>query len=154
MTAKKSKLLSDVVIAVDDEELNLVLVNKQLTKAGFKTQCFDNGKTMLEAIQQESADILLLDIRMPDMDGVEILKSIRQTYSPEELAVIMLTGVDCSTQTDECYRLGADDYIIKPFSGTEIIARINSALQLKMLRVQNKKLEALSSLGDTIRASE
>jgi len=142
------------VIAVDDEELNLVLVNKHLTKAGFKTQCFDNGKTMLEAIQQESADILLLDIRMPDMDGVEILKSLRQTYSPEELAVIMLTGVDCSTQTDECYRLGADDYIIKPFSGTEIIARINSALQLKMLRVQNKKLEALSSLGDTIRASE
>ena len=140
------------VMVVDDEELNLKLVNKHLTKAGFKTQCFDDGQSMINAIQQAPADLLLLDIRMPDMDGVEILKAMRETFSPEQMAIIMLTGVDCSKQTDECYRLGADDYIIKPFSGTEIISRINAALQLKLLRNQNQKLEDLSQLGKEIRS--
>jgi DNA-binding response OmpR family regulator len=146
-----SNLNNASIIAVDDEELNLKLVDKHLTSAGFTTRCFADGHSMLEAIQQQPADLLLLDIQMPDLDGVEILKAIRQTLTAEQLAVIMLTGVDDTRKTDECYRLGADDYILKPFSAAELISRINSALQLRSLRHQNKKLEELSDLGSKIR---
>jgi len=139
------------VMVVDDEELNLKLVKKHLTRAGFHTKCFENGNDMLEAIQKDSADLLLLDVSIPEMDGTEILRVIRQTFSPEELAIIMLTGVDCSKKIDECYQLGADDYITKPFSGTELISRINAALQLKVLRNQNKNLDDLSSFGEQFR---
>jgi DNA-binding response OmpR family regulator len=141
------------VMVVDDEQLNLLLVKKHLNKAGFKVQCFENGPSMLESIRKEPVDLLLLDIRMPDMDGVEVLRTVRSEFAPEQLAIIMLTGVESSKQTDECYQLGADDYITKPFSGIELISRVNAALQLKVLRSQNKNLEILSNLGDQIRTN-
>jgi len=140
------------VIAVDDEELNLKLVGKHLAKAGFDANCIDSGHKMLEIIQKEPVDLLLLDIQMPDMDGVEVLKAIRETYTPEQLSIIMLTGLDDSAKTDLCYSLGADDYIVKPFSGAELISRINAVLELKQLRNQNKKIEELSKLGHQLRS--
>lgn len=141
------------VMAVDDEDLNLKLVSKHLTKAGFDAKCFEDSQAILNAIQQQPVDLLLLDIQMPELDGIELLKAIRTIYSPEQLGIIMLTGVDDSNKTDQCYELGADDYILKPFSGAELISRINAVLELKLLRSQNKKLEDLSKLGSKIRSN-
>jgi DNA-binding response OmpR family regulator len=142
-----------VVIALDDEELNLQLVSKHLTKAGFEAKCFVDSQEMLEALKQQAVDLLLLDIQMPEKSGIELLKIIRESYSSDQLAVIMLSGVDDSMKTDQCYKYGTDDYILKPFSGAELISRINAVLELKMLRSQNKKLEDLSKLGANLRSN-
>jgi DNA-binding response OmpR family regulator len=148
-----SALKGSSVLAVDDDELNRKLVCRHLDKAGFSARCFANGKELLDAIKKDPVDLLLLDIQMPDLDGIELLEAIRKDFHAEQLAIIMLTAVDDTEKTDQCYQLGADDYILKPFSGTELISRISAALELKILRNQNKKLDELSKLGSHLRSN-
>lgn len=118
------------VLVVDDLEVNRNLLTKQLGRRGYTVLEADSGPSALEMIENEKFDIVLLDIRMPDMDGLEVLRRIRKTHSPLNLPVIMVTAEALTEVTVEALQSGANDYLVKPIDITAAVARIESQLNL------------------------
>lgn len=115
-------------ILLVDDEVNLIdPVAYNLKQKGYNTVTAYDGKSALDAIRSEQPDLILLDWTLPDIQGVEILKQLRerQDYTP----VIMLTGRTAKEDIVEGLTIGADDYITKPFTWEELIARINTVLR-------------------------
>ncbi|OOB79093.1 MAG: DNA-binding response regulator [Epulopiscium sp. Nuni2H_MBin003] len=111
------------VLAIDDELHILELLKYNLESAGFKAFCALNAEEGFNILENYQIDVILLDVMLPDIDGISILKSLKETKF-KEIPVIMVTA-----KTDEIDRiigleLGADDYISKPFSVRELIARV------------------------------
>ena len=115
-------------ILLVDDEVNLIdPVAYNLKQKGFDTVTAYDGKSALEAFRKEQPDLVLLDWTLPDLQGVEILKQIReeQDFTP----VVMLTGRTAKEDIVEGLTAGADDYVTKPFTWEELLARINSVLR-------------------------
>ena len=111
---------------VEDEERISAVLTAYLTQAGFTTRCFSEGTSIPAAVAVEAPDLILLDLMLPGLDGIEICRQIRRTLT---LPIIMLTA-----RVDEIDRLiglelGADDYICKPFSPREVVARVKAVLR-------------------------
>lgn len=138
------------VMIVDDEELNRKLLARHLESNRITVRCFEDGHTLLSAIQTTLPDLVLLDIMMPDFDGIDILRTLREIYEPHELSIMMLTAIDDSKKIDECYKLGADDYLSKPFSAAELLTRVKTTLHLKQLSEEKYKLGELALLGQSL----
>ena len=100
-----------------------------LTQTGLKARGFESGMEMLEALRTERPDLIILDIMMPEMDGMEVLKKLREMADCTEIPVIMATAK--STEMDKIGGLnaGADDYLVKPFGIMEMVARVNAVLR-------------------------
>ena len=86
------------------------------------------GKKAVEVIENGSFDLVLLDIEMPEMDGTEVLRHVRNTYSKKQLPVIMVTANSQSTKVVEALDIGANDYVSKPLDIASLLARIRSQL--------------------------
>ncbi len=119
------------VAIVDDEPDILELVSLQLKKAGFQTDSFLDGTSFLKSLDRHRPDLVVLDLMLPDTDGFEICKYLRSNKAFSSIPIIMLTA-----KSDEINRilgleLGADDYITKPFSVNELIARVKAVLRRK-----------------------
>jgi len=117
-----------VYVVEDDEDINDLLVYN-LRKEGFDVKPFLNSLEALNRIKKEKPDIILLDIMLPDMDGLEFCKSVKSDPEMEDIPIIMITAK--STEIDKIVglELGADDYVTKPFSIREVIARIRAILR-------------------------
>ena len=127
------------ILAVDDEESFLQVVQSLLTLEGYKVEVAKDGVLAINILQQRSFDLVLLDIKLPRVDGVEVLKFIRDhSYDTQ---VIMLTGVHDVKIAVECMQLGAYSYITKPYAGDELIAVIDRAVERKRLALENKVLK-------------
>ena len=120
--------MSFVYVVEDDEDINELLVYN-LKKEGFNVKSFFSGKDALEGIKIEIPDIIILDIMLPDIDGLEVCKILKADKDKKNIPVIMLTAK--STEIDKIVglELGADDYITKPFSFRELLARIRAVLR-------------------------
>jgi len=117
------------LLVVDDFELNRDMLSRRLQTRGFSVQSADCGVNALTAIDQmPELDLVLLDIMMPDLDGYEILRRIREKFTSSELAVIMVTAKDQSEDIVRALQLGADDYITKPIDFPVALARISNQL--------------------------
>ena len=116
------------IYCVEDDRNIRELIEYTLKSAGFDVTGFENGKSFFEAIN-EAPDLVLLDIMLPDMDGMEILRRIRNEKNTEDLPVILLTAK--SERMDKIRGLdsGADDYITKPFDVLELISRVKALLR-------------------------
>src|ERR671938_539669 len=133
------------VLVVDDDQLLRQLVTDQLSRSGFETSSAASGEEALAALQASDYDVVLLDIRMAGMSGLDTLREIRQLEDPPE--VIMLTA-DTSLGTGlEAMRLGAYDYLTKPATLDEIEAVVRKADEKRRLVRQN------ASLRDAVRPS-
>jgi len=121
MTENKATLL-----VVDDEEHIRKLITRILDNTGYKVVTAANGKEALERLGDSGIDLILLDIRMPDMDGFQTLELVRKRYS---IPVIMVSGMGEVTSVSSALSIGADDYIKKPFQARELIARIEAKLR-------------------------
>lgn len=113
-----------------EDDLNIrELIEYTLTSTGFQVRGFENGQDFFDALKVMKPDLVLLDIMLPDMDGMEILKSLRSNPTTKGLPVIMLTAK--SDRMDKIKGLdgGADDYITKPFDVLELISRIKAVLR-------------------------
>ncbi len=132
-----------VYIVEDDEDIN-ELVAYNLKKEGFKVKQFFNSKDAYESLSKEQPDIILLDIMLPDIDGLEFCKMVRSDNKLSYIPIIMLTAK--STEIDKIVglELGADDYITKPFSFMELIARIKAVLR-RTYREKSKSDEKIIS---------
>ena len=133
-----------VYIVEDDEDIN-ELVAYNLKKEGFKVKQFFNSKDAYESLSKEQPDIILLDIMLPDIDGLEFCKMVRSNSNLSYIPIIMLTAK--STEIDKIVglELGADDYITKPFSFMELIARIKAVLR-RTYREKTKSDEKIISV--------
>ena len=115
-----------LLVVEDDTELQGLLV-RRLQESGYRVRAEENGLDALSAIEEEAPDLLLLDVMLPGLDGIDVCRQVRA--SKPLLYIIMLTA-----KTDEMDRVvglevGADDYVTKPFSLSELVARVRSALR-------------------------
>ncbi|RME72688.1 MAG: diguanylate cyclase, partial [Planctomycetota bacterium] len=117
-----------LVVAEDDDMLAAALV-RALEREGFEVLHCPDGAAALAAIEREGASLLLLDVRLPDSDGFEILTKLRRSRFGARLPVVILTAMGSERDVVRGFELGADDYVLKPFSLTELIARVRRLLQ-------------------------
>jgi two-component system, OmpR family, response regulator len=116
------------ILLVDDDPDTRQLVSMIIEKAGHKIQTTGHGKAALTLLQHEKVDMILLDIMMPEIDGMSVLESVRQVSTAP---VLMLTALSDAHIMEQCYMLGADDYIVKPFAMNKLLERLDRlALQL------------------------
>lgn len=158
------QILSDKqhhVLVVDDEELNVRFLSTYLSRKGYMVSTAQTGQQALDQIKERMPDVVLLDVMMPEMDGFEVCRRLRQDATTHMLPVIMVTAL--SSVEDEVRALdsGADDFLPKPINNLELLARLRSLLRIKSLHDQlkvskneledkNKKLVELQALRDSL----
>jgi signal transduction histidine kinase/class 3 adenylate cyclase/ActR/RegA family two-component response regulator len=119
------------VLVVDDDPVNQQVLSNYLSTEGYLLTQAMNGREALAAIDSEQKfDVVLLDIMMPGMSGYEVCQKIRQTYLPSELPVLMVTAKNQVTDLVEAFKLEANDYLVKPISKKELLARVKTHLNL------------------------
>lgn len=116
------------VLIVDDLEANRMLLERALTVAGYRTISAEDGANALALLTTEDVDIVLLDWMMPGLSGLDTLRAIRQSHSPDSLPVIMCTSVGEDENIVEAIESGANDYVVKPISLTVLRARMATHL--------------------------
>ncbi|KKL74479.1 hypothetical protein LCGC14_2064470, partial [marine sediment metagenome] len=127
------------VLAVDDEEPFRRLLKKELTRKGFLLETASEGETALGMIEANTFDVVLLDILMPGMDGISLLKKINGTASPPR--IIVLTGKATVETAVEAMKNGAYDYMTKPFKLDELELALKRAYEFKRLSIKSEALE-------------
>lgn len=116
------------ILVVDDEPLNLQLIEHCLADTGYEARSTGNPVEALTLLEKEVFDLVLLDIKMPEMDGVAVLDAIKKDATHKELPVLMLSALDDFKTIRKCMEKGAIDYIAKPFEKILLISRIESCL--------------------------
>ncbi len=117
------------ILAVDDEEDILELVRFNLAREGYQVMCASSGNECLNTTQRELPDLLVLDLMLPDIDGLEITKIIKNDPRTKDIPIVMLTAKGEESDIVTGLELGADDYIPKPFSPRILVARIKAVLR-------------------------
>src|SRR5580765_4894 len=126
------------ILAVDDEPANLLLLQRLLQRE-YRVICSPNGQTALAILAQTPIDVVLLDIMMPNMNGYQVLKSIRANADTSEIPVILVSAMSDAKDVAQGLEIGANDYIIKPIDPDVTGARIQTQMALKQLQDDRKK---------------
>lgn len=121
------------ILIVDDDSLNRRLLTKHLERDGHRTTDVDNGFAALSALGAERTDLVLLDIEMPGVDGIEVLERIKADEELRHIPVIMISGLDDTESIVRCLEAGAEDYLPKPFDPAILRARIDAGLNRQRL---------------------
>lgn len=117
------------IVLIEDEKDITELVRYNFRKEGFEVEAFASGKEGLDYLRRNSADLALLDIMLPDVDGIEICRRLRSEDHTRSLPVIFLTAKGEEIDRVLGLEIGADDYVVKPFSPRELIARVKAVLR-------------------------
>ena len=134
-------------IAVVDDNLNLLIsVSAALEAEGFEVSTYRDGASIIKEFPRFDPELVVLDVKMPGMDGLEVLEQLRQV---SQIPIILLSGK--ATEVDEALglRLGADDYVTKPFSQRILTERISSQLRRREVRLAERGTPHVQSLGET-----
>lgn len=118
-----------LLFAVDDEADILELIAIHTRKAGFQIKTFSRAGPMLKALTGEIPDLIILDLMLPDMDGMEICKRLKKDPRSAAIPILILTAKGDETDVVLGLELGADDYMVKPFSPKELVARVHAILR-------------------------
>lgn len=121
------------ILIVDDSAVNRAILHNLVITLGHNPVMAEDGVAALDCIKKEKVDIVLLDIVMPKMNGIEVLKFIKNDKELRHIPVIMITAIDDTSSIVECTENGADDYLNKPFNATLLRARIRASLDKKRL---------------------
>ncbi len=127
MTANGKPARSERVLVVDDELPITELLQMALSFEGYQVSVATSGREALEVIRAQKPDLIVLDVMMPDLDGFQVLKRVREERNP--VPIVFLTARDAIEDRVEGLRLGSDDYLVKPFSLAELTARIEAVLR-------------------------
>lgn len=129
----------ELIYVVDDEKNIRELIEYNLVKAGYNVKCFENGQTFLDSLHNTKPDLVCLDIMLPDFDGLELCKRIRANKKTSDIQIILLTAKTTEFDTIIGLESGADDYIHKPFSINELLARVRALLRRKNITNSNRE---------------
>jgi len=133
MRSVAAELAGGRVLVVDDDRVNRMLLTRSLERQGHRVRCAENGIEALELLHDDPCDVVLLDIVMPELDGVSVLERIKADPATHDLPVIMISGVDETESVVRCIEIGADDYLPKPFDPVLLRARISAGLTKRRL---------------------
>jgi len=139
------------LLIVDDNSMNRIMLSRYTKRLGYQSTLVENGRQALEKLQNESFDLVLLDVQMPEMDGYQVLEQMKAHPYLREIPVIMISAVDELESTVRCIELGAQDYLPKPFSPVLLRARIAACLERKWLRDQ--EIDYLRQVGQVTAAA-
>ncbi len=127
----------NTIYCVEDDSNIRELIEYTLLSTGFDVECFQNGMDFFKRLNDKKPDAVLLDIMLPDMDGMEILKKLRSDEDKDDIFVIMLTAKSERMDKLKGLDMGADDYITKPFDVLELISRIKAILRRNKKQASN-----------------
>ena len=169
--AVQSALSQFRILVVDDEPINRGVILNCLAPRGYHIREASGGKEALDLVREESFDLVLLDLMMPRVSGLEVCKVLREQFSVHELPIIVLTARNQLNDLVTCFAAGANDYLTKPISREELISRVQTHLQLldinrnlerkvfertQELEAKNQELETmnqeLQALDDIVKA--
>ena len=136
-----------LILVVDDNPTNVELLVRRLEKRGFATMKAGGGREALEKIEALPLDLVLLDINMPDIDGLEVLETVRKTRDQADLPIIMVSAHGESEGIADAITKGANDYITKPVDFPVAMARIKTQLDVKSAHAQLKESEERYALA-------
>jgi phosphate regulon transcriptional regulator PhoB len=135
------------ILIVDDEKDIVDLISYNLEKEGFATIKAYDGESALELVKARKPDLVLLDLMLPGIRGLEVCKFIRKNQDTESLPIIMLTAKGEQVDKILGFEMGADDYITKPFNVRELIARVRAVLRRAEVRPDSEKREQFAYRG-------
>jgi len=135
-----------VILIVEDDPDIQELIQYNLVKEGYETLLASNGKAALNVVQTQGPDLVLLDLMLPVVNGIEVLKTIRFVWNLRELPIIIVSARTDETDIITALELGADNYLSKPFSPKVLVANVKALLRRTSLEVQHN--ETVISLGD------
>ncbi len=138
--------MAERVLVVDDEESIRTLVEYNLRQAGYDVLVAEDGQTALSIVSQRGVDLLVLDLMLPGLNGLELCKRLRQEQS--QIPIIMLTARGEEIDRVLGLEMGADDYVTKPFSPRELVARVRAVLRRKVDEMAPATGDAAFVVGD------
>jgi len=128
------------LLVVDDNKVNRLLLARSLELQGHSVTLAENGRVALDTLRREPYDLLLLDIEMPEMNGIQVLEQLKSDLQLRDLPVIVTSAIEGVDNVVRCIELGAEDYLHKPVNPVLLKARIGASLEKKRLRDQQKEL--------------
>ena len=145
------------ILIVDDTPANLRLLAQMLAERGFKVRAVTSGARALEALESAPSDLVLLDIKMPGMNGYEVCERLKGDVQTRDIPVIFISSLDEVTDKVNAFRTGGVDYVTKPFQLDEVLARVETHLALRDLQRRledtNRRLERELALAGSVQAS-
>ena len=139
------------ILVVDDQEDNRSVLERRLRRQGHTVECATGGRSALEMAAQQRFDLVLLDVLMPDLDGLAVLERLKADSTTRDIPVIMISALDDVASVVRCIERGAEDHLPKPFDPVLLRARISACLEKKRLR--DVELEYLREVGQVIEAA-
>jgi len=134
------------ILVVDDDRVNRTLLARGVEQAGHLVRTAENGRDALALLGEEPHDLVLLDIVMPELDGVSVLEQIKSDPHLQHIPVIMISAVDETDSVVRCIEMGAEDYLPKPFDPVLLRARINAGLARKRLHdIEQERVRSVFS---------
>jgi DNA-binding response OmpR family regulator len=130
------------ILIVDDEPENLNVLEALLTLVGYRVSAFPRGEMALVAASEELPDLVLLDIRMPWMDGYEVCRRFKADARLRQIPIIFLSAFSDHSDKLRAFEVGGVDYVLKPFAEVEVLARVNTHLRLSRHRLDLEELDA------------
>lgn len=146
--------MSDVkghLLIVDDNKVNRLLMSRSVELLGHRASVAENGLIAMQMLREDTFDMLLLDIEMPQMDGFEVLEALKSDANLRDLPVIVTSSLEGLENVVRCIELGAEDYIPKPVNKTLLNARVNSGLEKKRLYDEQKRLLSRFATAEVVK---
>ena len=145
------------VLIVDDTPANLRLLSQMLAEQGYHVRPVPDGPLALAAVRAEPPDLILLDIRMPEMDGYQVCEQLKADARTRDIPIIFISALDATQDKVRAFHTGGVDYITKPFQAAEVLARVETHLALRRLQWQlleaNERMAQELSLAGEVQAS-
>ena len=138
--------MNELIAIVDDEPDILELVSLHLKKAGFNVKGFPDAESFTSFLATNTPDLIILDLMLPDTDGLDICKDLKKKDASSSIPIIMLTAKGEETDKILGLELGADDYVTKPFSPKELVARVKVVLRRNTREEETKRIEIAGSV--------
>ncbi len=128
------------LLVVDDNELNRDMLSRRLGARGFDVEVAEDGHSALARLDAREFDLVLLDVMMPGLTGIDVLKKVRERVSESDLPIVMATARDATEDVVEALHLGANDYVTKPLDFAVVLARVEAQLTLRRQKQEIKRL--------------
>ena len=128
------------ILVVDDNDVNCTLLRRRLERESHHVTVAHDGREALQQIDSARFDLVLLDVVMPELSGIEVLEIVRKRYGVSDLPIIMATSNDESADIVDAFTRGANDYVTKPFDFSVVMARVRTQLALRRAMEENRRL--------------
>ena len=138
-----SSVALGLILIVDDKPANLVLLQQDLEEEGFDVAAAESGHVCVKLAKDLTPDVILLDIKMPVMDGIETCKRLKSDTDTADIPVLFLTASgDSDDLLAQCLEAGATDFLQKPYNAAQLVARVSSQVRLRRTQARLKRLES------------